>query len=176
MTLSAETKSWYDCYLSLGGNIGDAAVTIEDALARLSNMPGIEVITRSRFFQTPPWGKTDQAAFINICTHIRTSLDPQRLLADCLELENAMGRERKEKWGPRTIDIDILTYGNREISETDLIIPHPYMMERAFVLIPLRDIAPDFKLGHLSLKEALASLDQTGITPLDAKQPEKPPA
>lgn len=167
MTFQSDNIIWRDCYLSLGGNIGDAAVTIEDALARLSNMPGIEVVTRSRFFETPPWGKTDQAAFINICAHIRTSLDPQRLLADCLELEKAMGRERKEKWGPRTIDIDILTYGDQKISEPDLIVPHPYMMERAFVLIPLRDIAPNFKLGDQTLDASLASLDQTGILPLE---------
>lgn len=83
-----------------------------------------------------------------------------------------MGRERKEKWGPRTIDIDILTYGNEQINDPDLIVPHPHMMDRAFVLVPLRDINPDFSLERISIDEALARLDTSDILPLESLETE----
>ena len=167
--MSETNKKLVDCYLSLGGNIGDPAITIDDTLSVLANTRGIEVVTRSRFYKTPPWGKTDQASFINACAHIRTNLPAQDLLTTCLAIEKDMGRVRGEQWGPRVIDIDILTYGAEVIRETNLTIPHPHMMGRAFVLVPLRDIAPDFESEGLSLNQALVSLDASGIIALDAE-------
>ena len=120
-------------FLSLGGNIGDPSNTIEDALGHLSSQRGIRVVTRSPFYRTPPWGKTDQADFINACALVRTTLSAQALLKACLDVEDGMGRRRAERWGPRTIDIDILTYGEEVIEEDNLIVPHPYLAERAFV-------------------------------------------
>ncbi len=98
------------------------------------------------FYETPPWGKTDQPAFANAALTVRTSLSPRALLETGLEIERAMGRVRLERWGPRRIDIDVLTYGDEHIAEPHLTIPHPAIAERAFVLVPLLEIAPDFVL------------------------------
>jgi 2-amino-4-hydroxy-6-hydroxymethyldihydropteridine diphosphokinase len=163
------------CYLSLGGNIGDPSIVIEDALQALCANSQIRVLTRSPFYQTPPWGKTDQADFINACATIKTTLPPQDLLSACLEVETNMGRVRGDKWGPRVIDIDILTYGDETISDKNLTIPHPYMSERAFVLVPLHDIAPDFTLNGKTISALLDSLDKGGIQRLDPRLP-KPAA
>lgn len=154
-------------FLSLGGNIGDPSNTIEDALGHLSSQRGIRVVTRSPFYRTPPWGKTDQADFINACALVRTTLSAQALLKACLDVEDGMGRRRAERWGPRTIDIDILTYGEEVIEEDNLIVPHPYLAERAFVLIPLKDIAPDFSLNGRSIDAMIADVDASGIIQLD---------
>ncbi len=156
-----------EVYISLGGNIGDPAITIEDALSTLSSQKGVRVMSRSPYYITPPWGKTDQAEFINACALIRTTLSASELLAVCLTVERSMGRIRGEHWGPRIIDIDLLTYGDQVIDEDNLKIPHPYISERAFVLVPLRDLAPDFSLNGQSVDAMLENLDVTGISLLD---------
>nr|WP_321459527.1 2-amino-4-hydroxy-6-hydroxymethyldihydropteridine diphosphokinase [uncultured Cohaesibacter sp.] len=156
-----------EVFISLGGNIGDPAITIEDALATLSSRKGVRVLSRSPYYITPPWGKTDQAEFVNACAKLRTSLSPAALLAVCLSVEKSMGRIRNEHWGPRIIDIDLLTYGDAVVDEEDLKIPHPYISERAFVLVPLRDLAPDFSLNGVSIDTMLENLDVTGISQLD---------
>nr|WP_321456676.1 2-amino-4-hydroxy-6-hydroxymethyldihydropteridine diphosphokinase [uncultured Cohaesibacter sp.] len=153
--------------ISLGGNIGDPSITIEDTLSTLSSQKGIRVITRSPYYVTPPWGKTDQAEFVNACAILKTTLSPARLLEVCLSVEKSMGRIRGEHWGPRIIDIDLLTYGDCVIDEESLKIPHPYMSERAFVLVPLRDLVPDFSLNGQSIDAMIANLDVTGINRLD---------
>ncbi|WP_316861737.1 2-amino-4-hydroxy-6-hydroxymethyldihydropteridine diphosphokinase [uncultured Cohaesibacter sp.] len=154
-------------YISLGGNIGDPAITIDDTLSTLSFQKGVVVETRSPFYKTPPWGKTDQAVFINACASLKTTLSPHQLLETCLNVEMRMGRQRGERWGPRIIDIDILTYGNEQIQSPDLTIPHPYITERAFVLVPLRDIDPTFSLNGISIDEMISKVDITGIEQLD---------
>lgn len=156
-----------EVFISLGGNIGDPSITIEDALSNLSARRGIVVTTRSPFYLTPPWGKTDQAEFINACATLRTTLTPQQLLKTCLDVETSMGRKRSDRWGPRIIDIDILTYGDEAVSEENLVIPHPYIAERAFVLVPLRDIAPDFTLNGTHIDTMISKLDTSGIVNLD---------
>ncbi|WP_319528946.1 2-amino-4-hydroxy-6-hydroxymethyldihydropteridine diphosphokinase [uncultured Cohaesibacter sp.] len=160
------SNSGVEVYLSLGGNIGDPSITIEETLASLSRRSGIKVVTRSPFYRTPPWGKTDQPDFVNACAIIRTTLSPPQLLKTCLALEKRMGRLRGERWGPRIIDIDILTYGEESVDEQDLTIPHPLITERAFVLVPLKDIAPNFTLGGTHIDEMLAKVDLTGIEAL----------
>nr|WP_321444217.1 2-amino-4-hydroxy-6-hydroxymethyldihydropteridine diphosphokinase [uncultured Cohaesibacter sp.] len=154
-------------FISLGGNIGDTSIAIEDALTALSSKPGVTVTTRSRFYRTPPWGKTDQAEFVNACAGIKTTLSPEALLKTCLEVESSMGRVREERWGPRIIDLDILTYGDIEMNDPDLILPHPYLTERAFVLVPLKDIAPSFELNGTGINAMLAKLDTTNIVAMD---------
>nr|WP_321482769.1 2-amino-4-hydroxy-6-hydroxymethyldihydropteridine diphosphokinase [uncultured Cohaesibacter sp.] len=161
------TSSETEVYLSLGGNIGDPAITIEDTLATLSSQRGVRVMSRSPYYITPPWGKTDQAEFINACALIKTSLPAHELLKVCLSVEKSMGRVRGAHWGPRIIDIDLLTYGDEVIDEDDLKIPHPFISERAFVLVPLRDLAPDFSLNGQSIDAMLENLDVTGISLLD---------
>ncbi|SNY93977.1 2-amino-4-hydroxy-6-hydroxymethyldihydropteridinediphosphokinase [Cohaesibacter sp. ES.047] len=160
------SNSGVEVYLGLGGNIGDPSITIEETLASLSRRPGIKVLTRSPFYRTPPWGKTDQSDFINACATIHTTLSPQKLLKTCLEVEKRMGRERGERWGPRIIDIDILSYGDEQVHEDDLSIPHPLIAERAFVLVPLKDVAPDFTLNGEHIDEMLEKIDLTGIEAL----------
>lgn len=163
------TQPTIRCYLSLGGNIGDPAIAIDDALTKLASLDKVEVKTRSPFYRTAPWGVIDQPAFVNACAEIETSLSALDLLNACLNTENQMGRERREKWGPRIIDIDILTYGSEQISQPRLTIPHPHMMERAFVLVPLSDIAPDLIIGGQSIFKALSKLDKNGVELLEGE-------
>nr|WP_319388739.1 2-amino-4-hydroxy-6-hydroxymethyldihydropteridine diphosphokinase [uncultured Cohaesibacter sp.] len=156
-----------EVFISLGGNIGDPAITIEDTLSTLSSQKGVRVISRSPYYITPPWGNTNQAEFVNACAVLKTTLSAPDLLKTCLAVEKSMGRVRDTHWGPRIIDIDLLTYGDAVINEDNLQIPHPYMTERAFVLVPLRDLAPDFSLNGVPIDTMLERLDQSGIIRLD---------
>ena len=128
-------------YLGLGSNIGDRAHQLQQAIRIIDQYQYIDVTSISPIYETEPVGYTDQPQFLNLCIEIETTLDPQELLKRCLETEEALHRVRKIRWGPRTLDVDILLYGNEIIEEDNLIIPHPRMVERAFVLIPLNDIA-----------------------------------
>lgn len=156
-------------YLGLGGNIGDVRATIADALAMLEQR-GARLVARSADYETPPWGKTDQQAFVNACAIVETALAPHELLGLCLEVEKDLGRIRLEKWGPRVIDIDVLAYEGRVIDTPDLIVPHRYMLDRAFVLVPLAEIAPDLDVGGRTIAEHARSFDATGIRKLPALQ------
>ena len=128
-------------YLGLGSNIGDRAHQLQQAIRIIDQYQYIDVTSISPIYETEPVGYTDQPQFLNLCIEIETTLDPQELLKRCLETEEALYRVRKIRWGPRTLDVDILLYGNEIIEEDNLIIPYPRMAERAFVLIPLNDIA-----------------------------------
>jgi 2-amino-4-hydroxy-6-hydroxymethyldihydropteridine diphosphokinase len=130
-------------YLALGANIGDPPTQLDEAVRRIAATPGIELTRRSSVIVTKPWGKTDQNDFHNMAVAVETTLSPQQLLAACLGIEAEMGRQRLERWGPRRIDIDIIAYERQVIAEPNLKVPHPYAHERAFVLDPLREIAPD---------------------------------
>ena len=150
-------------YLGLGSNLGDKRGMLIQALERLDAMPGLRVVARSGFYRTPPWGDTNQDWFLNAAVAVETTLAPHDLLAACLAVERALGRVRERKWGPRTIDIDVLVYEGRTVQEPDLVLPHPHLMERAFVLKPLIEIAPDLEIGGVAIAQALAGLDQAGI-------------
>jgi len=150
-------------YLALGSNLGDRAAHIRAALAALGARPGTRVIGVSRLYETPPWGPVPQGAYLNACAAIETTLAPRALLDLCLSIERASGRERLVRWGPRTLDVDILLYGGAKIAEPDLTIPHARMLERAFVLVPLMDIAPDLVVDGTPIAAALAGLDRSGI-------------
>ena len=150
-------------YLSLGGNLGDPAASMGAALRMLDADPLTTVVSVSSLYRTPPWGKTDQPDFLNAAAEISTGLSPRGLLDLCLEAERKLKRVREERWGPRLIDIDILVFGNRAVHENGLEIPHPRMLERAFVLAPLAEIAPDFSVDGKQLSEHLSAADTAGI-------------
>lgn len=151
-----------EALLGLGGNLGDVAATLDTALARLADA-GVRVIARSSNWRTPPWGKTDQPAFVNACALVETDLAPRALLDLCLAVETALGRRRAVKWGPRVIDLDILDYDGRAIDEPGLTLPHPHLAERAFVLVPLAEIVPERVVAGRTVSQHLAAVDATGV-------------
>lgn len=129
--------------VGLGANIGEPGMQVSEAMARLDAFPGMELVARSRSIVTRPWGKTDQPDFTNAVVEIETALGPFAVLDACRAIERDMGRSRGEKWGPRSIDIDIIAYDRLIFSSDRLSVPHPYAHARSFVLDPLREIAPD---------------------------------
>lgn len=149
--------------LGLGGNIGDPPAAMALALSAFDAHENCRLLAVSRLYSTPPWGKIDQADFFNCCALVETSLSPEALLDLCLDIERGMKRVRVERWGPRTIDIDVLTYGDAHVLTERVEIPHPRMTDRAFVLMPLADIAPDLVVKGRQVSEWLKDADQTGI-------------
>jgi 2-amino-4-hydroxy-6-hydroxymethyldihydropteridine diphosphokinase len=130
-------------YLGLGSNVGDRLPMLQRAVDLLASRDGIRVTGSSRVYETDPVGGPPQPEYLNAVLRIETTLEPYGLLDACREVENTLGRERLERWGPRTIDVDILTFGDREIDEPDLQVPHPRMHERGFVLVPLLELAAE---------------------------------
>jgi 2-amino-4-hydroxy-6-hydroxymethyldihydropteridine diphosphokinase len=144
-------------YLGLGSNLGNRLAFLRGAREALVNHPEIELIQASAVYETEAvGGPPDNPLFLNTVLQVQTSLTPQQLLATCLAIETEFGRSRPVRWAPRTIDIDILFYADQIISEEDLTIPHPRLQERAFVLAPLIEIAPDLK--HPLLERSITEL------------------
>ena len=164
---TAPDIAWQKTTLGLGGNLGDPKAAMAEALRLLDGREDCRVLAVSKLYVTPPWGKTDQADFFNCCALIETTLFPEELLATGLSIEKDMKRERLERWGPRTIDIDVLTYGDVERDTQPLQLPHPRMTERAFVLMPLADIAADLMIKGRPVSSWLALVDVSGITVAD---------
>lgn len=152
-----------DVYLSLGTNLGDRVAYLKKAVAKISSLEGLNLVKESKIYETTPWGKLDQPNFLNICLKISTSLESGDLLKNLQKIELDLGRERKERWGPRTIDIDILLFGDIISQDPNLILPHPRMKERAFVLIPLLEIEPELKIIDDRVKDILEKLDSSEI-------------
>jgi len=154
-----------EALLGLGGNVGDVRATLDGAVALFAGGAGVALIARSSDFRTPPWGVIDQPPFINCAIAVETSLPPRALLDRALGVERALGRDRsrEERWGPRTIDIDLLACGDLLLNEPDLVLPHPRLFERAFVLVPLAEIVPDRLIAGRRVSEALAQVDAAGI-------------
>ncbi len=151
-------------YLALGSNLGDRLETLRRAARLLDARPGIDVARSSRVYETEPVGPP-QPAYLNAVLEVRTELEPRALLDACLVVERELGRVRAERWGPRTLDVDVLTYDDLEVDEPDLVVPHPRMHERGFVLVPLRELDPDPRLpGGRTLAEIrLAPGAVTGV-------------
>ncbi|NMB03375.1 MAG: 2-amino-4-hydroxy-6-hydroxymethyldihydropteridine diphosphokinase [Tissierellia bacterium] len=151
-------------YLSLGSNLGNRSEYLRQALARIDEKYHLERV--SSVYETSAWGKTDQPDFLNMVVCLSTEQGPYELLEWLQKLELELGRVRHERWGERTIDIDILFYGDRTIRHPEgvLTIPHPRLWERAFVLVPLLEIAPDMKFGGRYLRSELDRLDTGGVT------------
>jgi 2-amino-4-hydroxy-6-hydroxymethyldihydropteridine diphosphokinase len=150
-------------FIGLGGNIGDPRVTMAAALAALDADPGVAVESVSSLYRTPPWGITDQPDFLNAAALLSTTLTPRELLARCLETEKSLHRVRDKRWGPRSVDLDVLLFGDFEIDEPGLELPHPRMMDRAFVLVPLHEIEPELAVGGVRLRDRLEELGREGI-------------
>ena len=151
-----------EVYISLGGNLGQREKTLRRALERLHGTEGIRLCRVSGFFETAPWGKKDQPPFVNAAAMLRTELEPLELLEVCQRIEEDLGRVRHEHWGARTIDLDLLHIPGISLSEGRLILPHPHMLERAFVLLPLAEIAPELMIGGASVREHLRVCRDTG--------------
>lgn len=127
-------------FLSLGANLGDRAVALRKAREALAAPPGVALVASSRLYETAPQELHDQPAFLNQVVCVETTLSPRELLARCLAVEDRLGRERRVRFGPRTLDIDILLYEGVESDEPELTLPHPRLWQRAFVLVPLADV------------------------------------
>ena len=166
-------------FIGLGGNLGDSVATLKAALRALDALPDTRVVRASRLYRTAAWGVTDQPDFINAVALLHTRRTPRQLLDDLLEIERHAGRHRLEdgsdRWGPRTLDLDLLLYGEARIDESGLHVPHPRLHERAFVLVPLAEIAPDARIpGVGTAAQALARMAPAqveGVTyadPLDS--------
>nr|WP_308639921.1 2-amino-4-hydroxy-6-hydroxymethyldihydropteridine diphosphokinase [Paenibacillus silvisoli] len=140
-------------YIALGANLGDREQQLMAALRLLDDHPAITVVRASSLYETAPVGYTDQPAFLNMAAALRTSLEPLELLRTMLAMEQQLGRKRDIRWGPRTIDLDMLLYDGVTLSEEELTLPHPRMMERAFVLVPLADVLPDGHALHAQVNE-----------------------
>ncbi len=164
MTGAAPRKVW----LGFGGNIGDVTSAMGVALRSLDDQANTKVVNVSSIYKTPPWGVTDQPWFQNCCAEIETQLSPEQLLDVCQDAERAGKRERILRWGPRTIDIDILVYDGVEQNEQRLTIPHPRIAERAFVLVPLCEIAADLVLNGNNVCQLAKAIDKEGIEKTDS--------
>ncbi len=160
-------------YLCLGSNLGDRAGTMAKAVGLIART-GLKIVARSSLYQTPPWGPVPQGPYLNMVVAVETELSARELLNMLLGVEHAFGRDRTRevRFGPRTIDIDILLYGEEVVAEADLEIPHPRMMERAFALIPLAELAPDLVVQGVSVRQALETLDRAGIEKVDPQPAE----
>ena len=157
-------KVWATTYIGLGANLGDRAQSITQACGKLDALPTIQVVKVSSLYETDPVGVTAQPKFLNAVAELRTILSAPALLAQLLQLEQQMGRVRTVRWGPRTIDMDILLYNNEAINCPGLTVPHPRLAERAFVLVPLAEIAPLLVLpGETqTLQKKAAALPEKG--------------
>ena len=144
-------------HLALGSNLGDRAAHLQAAVDGLRAAAGVTVVARSRVYETDPVGGPDQEPYLNAVVAIDTSLGPWELLALGQQLEARAQRVRAQRWGPRTLDVDILLYDDITMSDERLTIPHPRMWDRAFVLVPLEDVAPELVRGH--------EVDASGVRP-----------
>ncbi|MCP1375532.1 2-amino-4-hydroxy-6-hydroxymethyldihydropteridine diphosphokinase [Dyella lutea] len=158
-----------DAYVALGSNLGDSRATLVGAAEALAALPGSRLAGISRIYRTPPWGRRDQPDFLNAVVRLRTTLEPHDLLDALMAIERRFGRTRDgERWGPRTLDLDLLHVDGVVLDEPQLTLPHPRMGERAFVLLPLADLAPELELpGQGRVAELLRRVDAGGCEPVD---------
>ena len=155
--------------VGLGGNLGDATATLRQTFRELDALPGTRLLRASKLYRTPAWGRTDQPDFVNAVAMIETELDARELLDAMLGIEHDAGRERHadRRWGPRTLDLDLLLYGDAVIDEPGLHVPHPHLHKRSFALVPLVEIAPDAMIpGVGAARDALAKLQPSDIEAL----------
>ncbi|HEX7348171.1 MAG TPA: 2-amino-4-hydroxy-6-hydroxymethyldihydropteridine diphosphokinase [Rhodanobacteraceae bacterium] len=155
-------------YIALGSNLESPQAQVEHGFAALALLPQTELIARSHLYRTPPWGVADQPDFVNAAAALATEMDPHALLAAMLAIEAAAGRVRGVRNGPRVLDLDLLAYDDLQLHDAELVVPHPRLHERAFVLLPLADVAPAFVVpGRGRVAELLAAVDARGCMRLD---------
>lgn len=154
-------RSWHQAYLGLGSNLGDRHGYLTDAIAKLKQIEGIRVLQASEFIETEPYGGVAQDPFLNGCLEVKTILSPQELLKEMNRIEAEAGRERIVHWGPRTLDLDLLFYDDRITEDPKLLLPHPDMQNREFVLGPLAGLCP-YKRHPVTGKTVKEMLDELG--------------
>lgn len=155
-------------YIGLGANLGEAAATVRAAMASLAELPDTRLLACSPCYRSAPVGYLDQPDFVNAVAGIATTLPPHAVLDALLAFEQRFGRERSFRNAPRTLDMDLLLYGDTVLHDARLTVPHPRMVERSFVLLPLHDIAPDLRLPDgRTLATLVAACDQTGLQRID---------
>ncbi|MEZ5900595.1 MAG: 2-amino-4-hydroxy-6-hydroxymethyldihydropteridine diphosphokinase [Hyphomicrobiaceae bacterium] len=157
----------FDATIGLGSNVGDKRANIARAVELLTARGDIVLVARSRDYRSAPWGVLEQDWFVNAVICVATGLAPHDLLARCLAVENEMGRVRAQKWGPRLIDVDVLTYRDETINTPDLIVPHPLIAQRGFVLVPLREVAPGLKINGREITDLLRDVDTSDLVPIE---------
>jgi 2-amino-4-hydroxy-6-hydroxymethyldihydropteridine diphosphokinase len=148
--------------LSLGGNLGDPVDAFVYGLTRLTG-EGVRSLAVSSVYRTVPWGRTDQPNFLNMAALVETELSPHDLLTLCLAVEAERGRVRRQRWAPRTLDLDIIDFAGVRLAEAALTLPHPQARARPFVLVPLSEIAPELDLGGASVRSLAAASDASGV-------------
>ena len=162
-------QAWIPAYVGLGSNLDDPRARIAEACASLAGLPGSRFVLRSSLYRTPPFGPVAQPDFVNAVAALLTQLPPHELLASLKQIETSMGRTAPiVRWGPRRIDLDLLAYGDVTLEEAGLTLPHPGIAERAFVLVPLAEIAPDLlvpRVGRAS--RLLGRVDSSAVVRLD---------
>lgn len=156
--------AWIPAYVGIGSNLGDSRARVEAAFDALGALRDTRLEARSRLYRTRPFGPVQQDDFINAVAGVLTTLPPLELLAALRGIEAAAGRVRAERWGPRTLDLDLLVYGEQRIAEAELSVPHPGIAERGFVLAPLHDIAPTLDVpGVGRVEDLLRRLPDDGV-------------
>ena len=164
------TREPVRAWIGLGGNLGDVEKTLNEALWALDSLPQTSIRAQSAFYRTAPWGRPDQPAFLNAAVELQTRLAPRVLLDLLLEIEQRFGRVRDpaDKNGPRTLDLDLLVFGDELLDQPGMHVPHPHLAERAFVLVPLNEIAPRLDIpGHGVVRELLAAVDASGVEAME---------
>jgi len=151
--------------IALGGNVGDVRATFQKAISHICGMAQAALLARSSDYSTTPWGDEEQQSFINACIEIETGLDPHALLFCLQKIETKFGRDRvrERRWGPRSLDLDLIAYDDVNLDKPELTLPHPRLFERAFVLVPLAEIVPDRVIAGRRVRDALASVSTEGI-------------
>lgn len=155
-------------YLALGSNLGDRPAALRGALAALAADGAVRLVAASAVYETAPVGGPAQPDYLNMVVAVETTLPPEALLERCLAVEAAHGRVRRERWGPRTLDLDLLVHGDERRATARLTLPHPRLAERAFVLVPLAEIAPDLPVGSSTVRELADRADRSGLRRLGA--------
>jgi len=151
-------------YVALGGNLDDPRAQVLRGFEALARLPETELVARSRLYRSTPWGVVEQPEFVNAAAELETTFTPRALLDALLAIERGAGRDRSgARWGPRVLDLDLVLYGQVSLHEPGLTLPHPHLHERAFVLLPLNDLAPDLEVpGHGRVRELLVRVDTAG--------------
>lgn len=156
----------FDAAIGLGSNVGDKRANIARAIDLLTADGAVRLVARSRDYSSAPWGVLDQDWFVNAVITVATALAPHALLHRCQDVENTMGRVRQLKWGPRLIDVDVLTYRDETIDTPDLKVPHPFIAARGFVMVPLAEVAPQLSVNGQALEQLIARVDVSDLKPM----------